>query len=221
MEQVENEILTQQDLIYQTLCDDVLAGHFSPDQKITLDELSHRFGVSNMPIRDALRRLAETGTIVVRPKRAVRFATLSLEEFDEILDMRLALETLATRSAVAHIREQDLNLLEGLAERADRVLGEGRWTEYPARNAVFHTELYALSRRPLLCKTIHNLSLRLGPYIRFWGAQEANEGRDRHFNIVAVLRRREADAAAAILAADIRAGMMQVRAKVFDQSKPS
>lgn len=206
---------TLQDQIYRSLCEDVLAGRFAPGERITLEEISTRFGVSAMPVRDAVRRLAETGTVVLRPKTAIRFAELTRDEFDELMDMRTALETLATRAAAINATDDQIYQLNGLARAADSVLDAANWPDYQARNAAFHTALYAMSRRPLLCKTIANLGLRFGPYIRLWGFDEATAGRDRHFDIVNALRRKDGDVAAALVAADISAGMQAVRRVAF------
>jgi len=77
----------------------ILKGHLKPGDRLRQDELANTFGVSTMPIREALRQLQAEGLVVFRPRRGATVASLSVSEYEEIYLIREALETLACRWA--------------------------------------------------------------------------------------------------------------------------
>jgi DNA-binding GntR family transcriptional regulator len=75
----------------------ILSGHLKPGDRLRQDELANTFGVSTMPIREALRQLQAEGLITFRPRRGATVAKLSVSDYEEIYHIREALERLACR----------------------------------------------------------------------------------------------------------------------------
>ena len=88
-----------QDAVVDGIRDMILNGHLKPGDRLRQDELADTFGVSTMPIREALRQLQAEGLVVFRPRRGATVARLTVSECEEIYHMREALETLACRWA--------------------------------------------------------------------------------------------------------------------------
>jgi DNA-binding GntR family transcriptional regulator len=88
-----------QDAVVDGIRDMILQGHLKPGDRLRQDELANTFGVSTMPIREALRQLQAEGLVVFRPRRGATVASLSASEYEEIYLIREALETLACRWA--------------------------------------------------------------------------------------------------------------------------
>ena len=85
---------------YKCIRDDLLAGEFEPGEKLRIDDVSDRYGVGLSPVREALSRLSETGLIVALPQRGYRVATISSDEYTDLVEMRLRLEPDALRNSI-------------------------------------------------------------------------------------------------------------------------
>ena len=86
-----------QDAVVNRIRNMILSGHLKPGDRLRQDELANTFGVSTMPIREALRQLQAEGLVIFRPRRGAIVASLSASEYEESHFIREALETLACR----------------------------------------------------------------------------------------------------------------------------
>ena len=80
-----------QDAVVDGIRDMILRGHLKPGDRLRQDELADTFGVSTMPIREALRQLQAESLVVFRPRRGATVASLSVSECKEIYRIREAL----------------------------------------------------------------------------------------------------------------------------------
>ncbi len=71
MSDIEYESLTQADRLAESIADSVLSGEFAPGFRLDENALAERFGVSRTPVREAIRLLASTGLIEVKPAAAL------------------------------------------------------------------------------------------------------------------------------------------------------
>ena len=78
-------------LLRQAILDGALPG----GSVIRQEEVARKFGVSRVPIREALLKLEGEGLVETQPRRGVVVTMLSTDDFEEILEMRFALESLA------------------------------------------------------------------------------------------------------------------------------
>jgi DNA-binding GntR family transcriptional regulator len=111
-----------QNAVVDGIRDMILNGHLKPGDRLRQDELADAFGVSTMPIREALRQLQAEGLVVFRPRRGATVARLAVSEYEEIYRIREALETLACRWAAEgfdRIRIDQLELLLQEIEAAE------------------------------------------------------------------------------------------------------
>lgn len=97
----------------------ILDGRLKPGDRLRQDELADTFGVSTMPIREALRQLQAEGLVVFRPRRGATVARLSVSEYEEIYLVREALETLACRWAAESFDQVPLDRLELLLQEIE------------------------------------------------------------------------------------------------------
>ena len=70
----------------------ILAGKFPPGERLMPRDLQERFGVSVIPVREALRTLEAEGLVVTTPRRGTRVATLSLAELNDVYSLRRMIE---------------------------------------------------------------------------------------------------------------------------------
>ncbi len=111
-----------QDAVVDGIRDLILKGRLKPGDRLRQDELADTFGVSTMPIREALRQLQAEGLVIFRPRRGAIVATVSVAEYEEIYRIREALEILACRWAgedFERIPVDRLRVLLGEIEEAE------------------------------------------------------------------------------------------------------
>ena len=77
----------------------IMTGQARPGDRLRQDQLAEIFGVSTMPIREALRHLQAEGLVTFHARRGATVARLSVEEYEEVYRIREELEVLACRWA--------------------------------------------------------------------------------------------------------------------------
>ena len=85
--------------VHLQLRTEILNGDLAPGAPLGEVELSERFGTSRTPVREALGLLAADGLAEQAPGRGIVVADLSLEQADQLFDLRIALESLLARRA--------------------------------------------------------------------------------------------------------------------------
>jgi DNA-binding GntR family transcriptional regulator len=100
--------------IREQLIEDILNGRLAPGARIVETKIAQQFGVSQGPVREALRDLELFGFVVSSPFRGTQVRRISTEELLEIYPIRAALEGVAARAAAVRIDQPTLEHLEEL-----------------------------------------------------------------------------------------------------------
>lgn len=102
------------DEVYENLRDAILNRLFKPGERLQVDEIAARLGVSLTPVRHAIQQLATEGLIEIKPRSGTFVATLSLDDIDATFDVRIALECMAAERAIDRVRPADIQKFEEL-----------------------------------------------------------------------------------------------------------
>src|SRR5580698_2494155 len=86
---------TLQEHVYRQCCEMILSGEIAPGQLVTIQALSDAFGVSAMPVREALQRLTASRVLTVISSRSIGIPPLTGERLFDLRRVRLELESLA------------------------------------------------------------------------------------------------------------------------------
>ena len=119
----------------------ILAGELPPGAKLTEATLSERLGVSRGPIREAFRRLEETGLVRQEKNRGVFVRDIPLEEAAEIYDLRAVMDELAGRRLAQAITAEQSRALRGIVERMEQAARADDADAYHLLNLEFHDRL--------------------------------------------------------------------------------
>ena len=136
--------LTTADSVAAALRAALQQGRWSPGAALRQEDLAAEFGVSRIPVREALNKLQAEGLIVVEPNRGAFVASLSAPEVNEIFDLRVLLECDALRHAIPQHTARTLRHLRALQAELDAEADPSLWL---ATDAAFHEVLYAPSGR--------------------------------------------------------------------------
>jgi DNA-binding GntR family transcriptional regulator len=201
------------DLIAETLREEILRGEVEPGQALRQEELAERFGVSRLPVRDALLRLEAQGLVHVYPNRGAFVVALSADEVREIYEMRILLEGDVIERAVPRMTAESWRRIDAAHAEATRTAGGPEWIEGDWR---FHRALYEPADRPRQLATIENLRSTVARYSAGHDALPARtpEWLADHDAILEACRARAAVAAKQRLVRHLRRAMEHVLTKL-------
>ena len=148
---------TKHDLVASGLRRAILTGKLRGGQRLHQSEIAAQFGVSRIPVREALRALDAEGLVTFHSHRGAIVTHLSAKEIQEVLEIRGLLEGMAGRYAACNITTEYLNSLRELIERMDFSSDNPR--EFLRLNLKFHTIINTASCMERLLEIITNLRL--------------------------------------------------------------
>jgi DNA-binding GntR family transcriptional regulator len=186
------------DLIATSLRADIMQGKLKSEQPLRQDEIAARFGVSKIPVREALSQLKAEGLVAFHPNRGAAVSKLSVAEADEIFVMRIALETAALRRAIPHLTIADLARAEQILRAIDQEQNFARWGQL---NLEFHATLYHAADLPRLMESVKTLHIKVARYLAIYlaGMDYQTASQSEHRDILEACRRGNIEAATAHL----------------------
>ncbi|WP_108861090.1 GntR family transcriptional regulator [Ruegeria sp. Alg231-54] len=194
--------------VYQTLRSQIMYGDLVPGQPVTIQGLTESLGVGMTPVREAIRRLISDGALVFQGNRRVSVPLLSGTDVEQMIFARISIESELSRRATANLEPADIDQLEKLDQRLDQTITDGDVSGYLRLNHHFHETLYAHADAPILNDLAERLWLRFGPSLRVvCGRFGTHSLPDRHKDIIASLRAKDAEKVAKATAQDIEQGM--------------
>ena len=187
--------------LVENLRDEIIRGDLVPGQYLRLEEISARFDVSTTPVREALRDLEAEGLVTIFPRRGAIVTRLSADELQDIYDIRVTLEEMATRLAVPLVTKATLAELTSLVEQMDSHLGDV--VALVKLNHQFHLTLYAASGRRHLCELTRKLRYRTQHYLHVYIVEvelgHFPQTQGEHRAILEACKRGDAEQAAALI----------------------
>jgi len=136
-----------------------------PGQAINQDELAREFGVSRIPLREALRTLVGEGLIIMRPGLGAVVTELQGSEVQELYGLRLQLEPPLAPAIVDHVRRRDVDDLATLVDTMND-LEQDQPEEWSGLNYRFHRRLYELSDQKHAVRLVVQVLNLVEPYAR-------------------------------------------------------
>jgi DNA-binding GntR family transcriptional regulator len=183
--------------IKDVLLQRIVAGTYPPGSRIVETRVAQELGVSQGPVREALRDLEQLGCVVHEPYRGCSVRAFSADELLEAFPVRAALEALAARLAAECITDAELDELDELLGRMRAAARSGDAHAQSQANASFHATIVRAARNG----TLESQWRRLEPFSRTYltvsrpGIDLVHLS-DRHVPILDALRRHDPDAAA-------------------------
>lgn len=209
------------DEVYDQLKSDVAAFRLVPGDRFTEGEISDRLGVSRTPVRQALFRLQQEGYVEVLFRSGWRVLPLDFDQFEQLYDLRMILETTAVRRLCdeagigKHGPTQGNALLEGLnarwlvpvTERSSDAVDVARWDEE------FHCVLVAAAGNNEMARVHREVTdrIRIIRRLDFTKQPRIDATYDEHAKILKAIQRKRGDQAAMLLRAHIETSQAEVR----------
>ncbi len=192
------KVLSEQ--IKEQLIEDLLNKKYVAGDKLVESALAKRFGVSQAPVREAMKGLVEMGFVTVEPYKGTTVRSITKEEMWEIFTVRAALESLAAGIAAEKIIPEQIVELEGLVNEMIKAAEAGDILKRAEINNLFHEKVITISE--------HKLIMRLSKSMRFasWShttgtftSMSSYEIASRHRKIINALKKHDPEEASKVM----------------------
>jgi DNA-binding GntR family transcriptional regulator len=199
---------TTVELVTAALRQRILSGELPPGEVVRQEALADDLGVSRVPIREAIMRLAAEGLLTNIPHKGAYVAELSIDEVRETFEIRLRLEPWLFAEAIARISDAEIARAERLVKEMDKaesaVWGQLNWR--------FHETLYLPAHREITVQVLRVLHDRSDRYFRFQAVQVPirDQSHDEHMALVDACRKRDAALGARLLEQHVRTASRQI-----------
>ena len=145
------------------LRDQILAGQYAPGSPLLQDSIAAEFGVSKIPVREALVQLQGEGLVDIFAHRGFQVRAISAAEFAEIFQLRLEIEPAAAAAGARKASPQDRSAARTMLERLNECLAAGDLANSGNLNRAFHLALIVPRLQPVtteILSRLHTLSQR-------------------------------------------------------------
>jgi DNA-binding GntR family transcriptional regulator len=136
---------TVSDRVKRQIREDIIAGRVGSGDRLRIADLSARFGVSSIPVREALRALEGDRLVVIESHRGAVVRTLDRKIVTDMYDVRSSLETLMVRNAANRIDAVQARELAGLADAYEAAAAEGDQQAMLLANQALHRRIGVLA----------------------------------------------------------------------------
>jgi DNA-binding GntR family transcriptional regulator len=177
--------------VYQQLRDAILKGELKPGSRLLVLELSARFGVSQAPVREALGRLRQEGLILFEDNKGSVVSDISIEEIQELYELRQLIEGYAVRETLKTMVPADVDKLEQIYNEMKQAGEENNLTRFIELDIRFHDYFYENCRNRAVLNVWKHIRVQL---MRFMFVSNqiyfANIGEvaDSHIGLLSALR---------------------------------
>jgi DNA-binding GntR family transcriptional regulator len=135
----------------------ILTGHYKPGEWLRQERLAQDLGVSQMPVREALKELAAEGLIEHVPYRGARVLVFSINDILDLYSHRAFLESRAAYTAAEIITPEELVVLKDLQAEMEKYGAPASVLKYRELNRKFHQHIYLASKREYLIRTLNQM----------------------------------------------------------------
>jgi len=190
------------DRVYEAVKLMAISYKFRPGERINEVELAWQLKVSRTPLREALNRLATEGFLTTLPNRGFFCRPLDARQICDLYEFRCALEASIVRLACERASEAELDQLEAFVNASKDVLDDMKAVELLRLDEEFHLRIARMSRNAEFVRSLEGINSRIH-FVRWIDTQTRRAATANHLEIVALLKKREADKCAERIATHI------------------
>lgn len=202
------------------LRNDIVSGELPFGARLRIEDLASRYGVSHMPVREALRVLHGEGLVVIEPNRGARVRPIYRGFIEDVFDVRCAIETMLARRAAERRTASHLARLRNAAERLEAHVAAGDYASVPLANREFHATINDAAGNPGALPIVDSHWLLLSALLKRYGYGDERFPRviDEHQHLICAVERQDAHSAALLMGAHIEKAKNNLLRRAADAS---
>ncbi|MDO4804825.1 MAG: GntR family transcriptional regulator [Lachnospiraceae bacterium] len=220
-----NEFMPLRVVVFLTLRSSILKGELLPGERLMEIQLANKLGVSRTPVREAIRMLEQEGLVVMKPRRGAEVAKITVQELDDVLEVRKGLEILAIQKACERVTPEDLEAMEAAAGEFEKLVNtEGSDLALLAEaDVAFHDAIYKATRNKRIIQILANLREQMYrfriEYLKSSGIRQTLV--EEHQEIMQAVRNRDVEKAVALIGEHIDKQQQEIKASIErEETKP-
>ena len=200
------ETASIKETVYQELRRRIIFCEAQPGSLIDEKQLIGEFQVSRTPIREALNSLAEEGLVTIYPRRAIAVAPITMNDIDNLFEVRSLLEPYIVRQAVGHVD------CDRLVELAENMCESDDIATLAQKDSTFHNYLSSGCRNEVMVNMLESVFAQTQRMRVAMGRQceRIPFTRAEHLAIIECIRHRDADGAEQAMRKHLTAAKMTV-----------
>ena len=199
----------------------LLAGEIKPGERIKVAELEKTFGVSHIPIREAVRRLETEGLIVALPQRAAVAAGVDLDDLRGLYDLRRIIECEVIHRSVDSITPEQVGVVRAALEALEAVAEDHESPRFWELHHDFHWALLESGATAWIERVLDQIWLASQRYVRLFVSDTVDEAMSDHRELLACCEQRDGKRAEEILRRHLDRTELAVRRAFSPDGEPA
>ena len=222
-QRAEPTLLTDQ--VYAVIHAAILSGDLPAGSRLKVRDLAEQVGTSVMPVREAIRRLEETGLAEREPHKGAVVKSLTFEELIHVYDVRRLLETEAARLGSENVTPEDCDRMQSEYELMRKAIDERQVIALLDHDEAMLAILYEAAGNPVLLQMIKALWQKCRAY-KIVGAQGSLDAENDDSlwryqqDLVTAARKGDPAAAAAVNEASLMDARERIKSRLAEQGAP-
>ncbi|WP_024301808.1 GntR family transcriptional regulator [Pseudogulbenkiania sp. MAI-1] len=220
LQPIKRQTLTS--AVTESLRQRILSGEFADGQQLRQEALSNEYGVSRVPVREALRQLEAEGLIQIIDHKGALVSKLSLDDVLELLEIRAMLESSLLRAAIPRQTKADLAMAADTLKQFEIALQTNDIRHWGELNSRFHLALYRAAKRPNTLALIEQLHNKTDRYTRMQilFTQTMERAHEEHTKLLELCREGAAEEAAEFIRVHILSAGHALESYLKNQGAP-
>ncbi|HEV8503302.1 MAG TPA: GntR family transcriptional regulator [Casimicrobiaceae bacterium] len=205
--------------IQQRLRNDIVAGELAFGSRLVIEDLAVRYGVSPMPVREALRVLHGEGLVVIEPNRGARVRPIYRGFIEDVFDVRAAIEAMLARRAAERHAPQHLARLREAAAKLEALVEAGEFERVPLANREFHATINDAAGNPGALAVVDSHWHLLSALLKRYGYGDDRFARviEEHQHLIQAIERGDGHSAATLMGAHIEKAKNNLLRRAHEQ----
>ncbi len=186
---------SKKEVVYDQLREEILEGLHLPGARLVIDELANRLGISQIPIREAMRQLEADGFVIITPHVGATITNLDANFIYEVFGMLEAMELISSREACQHITNTEIEKLESMISHMDSSINQpNQWSQ---QNKDLHLFICDIAKtqlvRKMMLKVFDHWDRLRFQYLKDVLGFRIHEAQTEHKQILEAFRQRDSD----------------------------
>lgn len=185
------------EVVFDSLRGAIISGVLKPGERLMEVQLAEKLGVSRTPIREAIRKLELEGLVVMMPRKGVYVTDMSTKDITDVLEIRAALEGLASGLAAMRITDDEIEDLEMTALEFHKAIEAEDIDRIMKEDIEFHDKIFKAARNEKLLQISNNLREQVQRF-RIMYLNKSNKLKElarEHFKIAEAISQRNIEQA--------------------------
>jgi len=192
---VNTNFKSKKEVVYDQLRQEILEGHHPPGVRLVIDDIANRLGISQIPIREAMRQLEADGFVIITPHVGATITNLDANFIYEVFAMLEAMEVISSREACQRITDEDVEKIDTMIKQMDTTINQpNEWSQH---NKDFHLFICDIAKtqlvRKMMLKVFDHWDRLRFHYLKDVLGFRIHEAQAEHKHILEAFRHRDTD----------------------------